>query len=74
MFNQKFPGADRFTYSRHINLLFGGVCVKEQFGVSRNTNKIIGLVKNEFYEGVLVRQLKQVEQWRAASTKCATAQ
>ena len=46
MHNQKIPNVDRHAYSRHVNISFDGMHVKGHFGVSRNTNEIVGLAED----------------------------
>ena len=61
MFDSKYPDAHRFAYSRHVNVAFDGMHVKGRFGVSRNTNEIVGMQENALDEDVLRRELKRVE-------------
>ena len=61
MFDPEYPDADRFAYSRHVNMSFDGMHVKGCFGVSRNTNEIVGIEENELDKDVLRQELKHVD-------------
>ena len=61
MFNSKYPDANRFAYNRHVNVLFDGMHVKGRFGVSRNTNEIVGMEENALNEDLLRRELKHIK-------------
>ena len=58
VFEQKFPDAELFDYSRHTVLALDSMHVKGCFGVSRNANELVAIDTSEFEELVILNELE----------------
>ncbi|KAL7527937.1 hypothetical protein ACHAXR_003152, partial [Thalassiosira sp. AJA248-18] len=58
---QKNPGAGRFDFSRHTIIALDAMHTKGRFGVSRNTNELVGVADDAFDTNVIANELKELE-------------
>ena len=60
-YKQKNPNAGRFDYSRHTVMALDSMHTKGRFGVSRNTNELVGVADDAFKNDVILNELNELE-------------
>ena len=61
IFVQQNPGADMMDLGCHTIVSFDAMHMKTRFGISRNTNRLVGMADDAFDEDVLLRELTALE-------------
>ena len=61
IFNLKNPTASRHDYSRHTIVGLDAMITKGRFGISRNTNELVGIADDAFEDSVVSNELKMLE-------------